>query len=52
MDSTLSQLAEEMQALESETFEITDYADSGEVMMDSSCSCTSSSTTSSTSCCA
>ncbi|MFI9173136.1 thiazolylpeptide-type bacteriocin [Streptomyces lincolnensis] len=49
----LTDLAEEILALETENFEIKDYADAGEAMLDStsttSCS-TTSSTTSTTSC--
>jgi len=51
-------LAQELKALESETFEIIDYTEVGEELMGStSCSCgsttsTTSSTTSTTSCCA
>jgi thiazolylpeptide-type bacteriocin precursor len=48
-------LALELQSLESETFEIQDYADAGEMLLlDACCSSTStcSSTTSTTSCCA
>jgi thiazolylpeptide-type bacteriocin precursor len=52
-------LAQELQSLESETFEIQDYAEASEMLIvvadgstsSSSCS-TSSSTTSTTSCCA
>jgi thiazolylpeptide-type bacteriocin precursor len=50
----LADLAREMLALESETFEINDYEDANGTLMDStsttSCS-TTSSTTSCTSCC-
>jgi hypothetical protein len=54
----LASLAEELKALESETFEIVDYTEVSEELMGStSCSCSSccstcSSTTSTTSCCA
>lgn len=41
-------LAAEILALESETFEITDYSDASEVMLGSSTSCSSTSTCSST----
>ncbi|MFG2364738.1 thiazolylpeptide-type bacteriocin [Streptomyces mirabilis] len=51
--TNLADLAQEMLALETETFEIDDYADAGEALFDStsttSCS-TTSSTTSTTSC--
>ncbi|KOG91877.1 thiazolylpeptide-type bacteriocin [Streptomyces varsoviensis] len=56
MQSDLASLAEEMLALESETFEINDYADVSETLLGSSTSCDSSScsssTTSTTSTCA
>jgi thiazolylpeptide-type bacteriocin precursor len=41
-------LAAEILALESETFEITDYSEASEVMLGSSTSCSSTSTCSST----
>jgi thiazolylpeptide-type bacteriocin precursor len=50
-------LAQELQSLESETFEIQDYAEADEMLLDtvgcsSSSTSTCSSTTSTTSCCA
>jgi thiazolylpeptide-type bacteriocin precursor len=45
---TVASLAAEILALESETFEITDYSDASEVMLGSSTSCSSTSTCSST----
>lgn len=45
---SISSLAAEILALESETFEITDYSDASEVMLGSSTSCSSTSTCSST----
>ncbi|MBB5121806.1 lantibiotic protein [Streptomyces eurocidicus] len=47
----LATLAEEMLALESENFEITDYAETTETFLEGTTS-TTSSTTSTTSCCA
>lgn len=44
----VASLAAEILALESETFEITDYSDASEVMLGSSTSCSSTSTCSST----
>lgn len=51
----LAALAREVAALESETFEIKDYADAGGALLGSTSTCdsssTCSSTTSTTSCC-
>lgn len=48
----LETLAEEMLELESETFEITDFADASEALLDStSCSCSSCCSSCSTSSC-
>ncbi|ACU72599.1 putative lantibiotic precursor [Catenulispora acidiphila DSM 44928] len=47
-DTSVTALAAEILALESETFEITDYSDASEVMLGSSTSCSSTSTCSST----
>ncbi|WP_327070673.1 thiazolylpeptide-type bacteriocin [Kitasatospora sp. NBC_01302] len=46
--NSLASLAEEILNLESETFEISDYSDTSEVMLGSSTSCSSTSTCSST----
>jgi thiazolylpeptide-type bacteriocin precursor len=47
-EKSLLSLADEILELESETFEITDYSDAGEIMLGSSTSCSSTSTCSST----
>jgi thiazolylpeptide-type bacteriocin precursor len=44
----LDTLAKDIIALESETFEISDYSDESEVVLAASCSCSSTSTSSST----
>ncbi len=56
MTNSLSAMAKEMLALESETFEITDHIDTNDVLLDgststsASCTSTSSSSSSSSTC--
>jgi thiazolylpeptide-type bacteriocin precursor len=47
----LATLAHELQALESETFEVRDYTDNADLMLPESCSTSSTSSTTSTCSC-